>query len=567
MIYLARHLRINRQPNPSLCLKWPHSTPLNKFAGLMFLSLLLTARPEAAGTAPINPWLAQGAYPVSHHNAGQTDATPVDGPSIGRRLKHSEVQTVPLLWSSAPTYKVVQGETIVVAANPAGIIKVRATGEDFAQVSNVAYPGMEDIHANVTEEKLRKTMLRIDERRREKADFRLLLNSLWMFADYKVSHRTFPNGAYSVIDRDGYHYTNFDKHSLVKSFDGNEADQPMLPVKHANIVSQLAPEDAEQVTMILGITMTYDGHIVAAAGGAVMVVDRDLKVQDYVMFPGEHVENSLAVDEHNGIYVVTSKHMRKLVWTGEKLSQESADGAWVSPYEVMEEGEALKMGAASHGSGTTPSLLGFGPDEDHLVVISDGSPKGANLVAFWRNAIPDGFEQRPGTLSRRIAGQIPMGISATTIEASPVTHDNGVLIINSTYPDPGPIPGDLISNAFLAGSTREAPLGIKKFSWLPEEDRFVESWSMADIDNTDWMPPAVSTSNGLVYIANRRDDNYEYLAADWETGEVKAVWPFPDDSVLYNNWGGITVFLEDGDLLLGGFFAIKRYDVGGLRPN
>ena len=88
---------------------------------------------------------------------------------------------------------------------------------------------------------------------------------------------------------------------------------------------------------------------------------------------------------------------------------------------------------------------------------------------------------------------------------------------------------------------------------------------MPDIDNTDWMPPAVSTSNGLVYIANRRDDNYEYRAADWVTGEVKAVWQFPNDSVLYNNWGGITVFLEDGDLLLGGFFALKRYDIGGLR--
>ena len=29
--------------------------------------------------------------------------------------------------------------------------------------------------------------------------------------------------------------------------------------------------------------------------------------------------------------------------------------------------------------------------------------------------------------------------------------------------------------------------------------------------------------------------------------------------------GGITVFLPDGDFLLGGFFAIKRYDTGGMR--
>ena len=63
--------------------------------------------------------------------------------------------------------------------------------------------------------------------------------------------------------------------------------------------------------------------------------------------------------------------------------------------------------------------------------------------------------------------------------------------------------------------------------------------------------PAVSAANGLVYIANRRNDTYEYFAADWETGEKKATWLFPNDSVLWNNWGGITVFLPDGDFFIG----------------
>ena len=93
----------------------------------------------------------------------------------------------------------------------------------------------------------------------------------------------------------------------------------------------------------------------------------------------------------------------------------------------------------------------------------------------------------------------------------------------------------------------------------------MESWSIDDVDNTDWMPPAVSTANGLVYIANKRNDVYEYFAADWNTGEKKATWEFPDDSVLWNTWGGITVFFEDGDFLLGGFFAIKRYNTSELK--
>ena len=54
-------------------------------------------------------------------------------------------------------------------------------------------------------------------------------------------------------------------------------------------------------------------------------------------------------------------------------------------------------------------------------------------------------------------------------------------------------------------------------------------------------------------------------AIDRDTGKRVAHWEFPDDSVLYNTWGGITVFLEDGDFLLGGFFALKRFNTSDLR--
>jgi hypothetical protein len=512
-----------------------------------------------------NPWVADSPYAISHHNAAQTDVTSVDGPTMGAQLTAKDARTVPLLWCSAPLYKKIGNDTIVIASNPMGLIKVRATGEDFELISNVPYPNREGVHADVTDTKIAEVMSSIDANRRNKQDWRLLFNSWLMYYKLSINMRTMPSGAYAVIDKEGYHYTFYDLQHLVKSFDNNEVEKPLLPVKFANIISQLPPQDAKGIDRILGINMTYDGHIVAAATGAIIVTDRDLKVIDYRLFPGEKMENSIAVDEDNGIYAVTSVNMHKMIWTGSALSQLPEDGAWSSPYDVMPEGEALKMGAASHGSGTTPSLLGFGDDEDKLVVISDGNRTNAQIVAFWRNSIPTDFKQKPGTQSRRIADQIPFTLSKTTVEASPVVYGNGVLVVNTTYPEPGPISLDLISNAFLAGTTRQPPLGIQKYEWLPAENRFVPAWSIADVDNTDWMPPAVSTANGLVYIANRRNDTYEYFAADWITGEKKATWVFPDDSVLWNNWGGITVFLPDGDFLLGGFFAIKRYDTGAMR--
>jgi hypothetical protein len=531
----------------------------------LFLCLLAAPAVLASGLPPVNPWLATSSYAVSHHNPAQSDATAIEGPSISKKLTLAESQYVPLIWSSAPTYKHIGDDTVVIASSPGGIKKIRASGDDFTEISNMAYPGQEDINAAASDSAIIKIMNDIDAARHDLSDWRILFNSWWMYWKLNIGFHTMPNGAYQVIDKNGYHYTNYNKRFLVKSFDNNEVDAPLVAVAHRDIVAQLPPEDAAKVDYILGIGMTYDGHIVAAATGTVIITDRDLNVVDHIMFPGEWVENSIAVDENNGIYVVTSQNMYKLAWTGSELSTKAEDGAWKSPYEVMPEGEARGLGAASHGSGTTPSLMGFGDDDDKLVVISDGSPDGANVVAFWRDEIPADFQQKAGTLSRRIADQIALTISPTTIEASPVAYDNGILVVNSTYPEPSPIPQDLIASSFVSGVTRPPPVGIQKYEWLPEEDRFIATWSLDNIDNTDWMPPAVSEANGLVYIANKKDQTYEYLAADWKTGEIKATWEFPDNSVKWNNWGGITVFLEDGDFLLGGFFGVKRFDTSKLK--
>ena len=98
-----------------------------------------------------NPWVADSPYAISHHNPAQTDVTEVDGPTVGGKLTIGEAKTIPLVWCSAPLYKQVGNETVVIASNPMGIIKVRATGEKFELVSNVPYPNREDVHAEATD--------------------------------------------------------------------------------------------------------------------------------------------------------------------------------------------------------------------------------------------------------------------------------------------------------------------------------------------------------------------------------------------------------------------------------
>src|SRR6185436_3143384 len=107
--------------------------------------------------------------------------------------------------------------------------------------------------------------------------------------------------------------------------DDNSVQGPVRVVKSLDVAAALPAEAAKAVSRIIGINMTYDGYIAAAAPGALVVLDRDLNVKSYVAFSGEAVDNSIVVDEKNGIYVVTSRRMVKFIWNGQKLSTDEKD--------------------------------------------------------------------------------------------------------------------------------------------------------------------------------------------------------------------------------------------------
>lgn len=170
--------------------------------------------------------------------------------------------------------------------------------------------------------------------------------------------------------------------------------------------------------------------------------------------------------------------------------------------------DARALGAISRGPGTTPTLMGLGNDPDKLVVIADAAAAGTNAVAFWRDAIPEGFEQKPGTKSRRIADPTRIELSRLTIEPQPSMLGYGVTFLNSTYPKPLPAgPG----NAFTGGITPPAPLGIEKSTWNPDKGAFEKAWTNKEVDNIDIMVPVVSAATGLLYAAHKEKSSYQYL--------------------------------------------------------
>ena len=503
-----------------------------------------------------NPWLTDSVYPTSHFNPGATDTVLHAGLAKGKKLTAgTDVKSVSNVMVSNPAVKRIGADTVGFASGTLGILKILLTGKALEAVTFTAYPGLEQTAGKADEKAVAALLAEVDAARRSKDDAKLLA-AIGGMDRLGVNFETGINGVYNLFDRDGFHYCVYGGTKVLKTTDDNVVRGPVRVVKSVDVAAAMPAEAAKAVTRIIGLNMTYDGYIAAAAPGAVVVLDRDLNVKSYVTFSGEAVDNSIAIDERNGIYVVTSRRMLKVAWNGQKLSAEEKDGGWESGYEWTPDEKVLAAGSISRGSGTTPTLMGFGNDPHKLVVIADAAETGTNLVAFWRDEIPVDFRQKPGTKSHRIADQVRIEISQLTIEPSPNVLGYGVAVINGSYPQPVKTPG--FPNAFTAGVTRPAPLGIQKFEWNPQRRQFDKAWTNREVDNSDIMVPVVSAGTGLLYAAHKENGDYQYVGLDWMTGALRERWIFPDDSRLWNAFGGITTVLEDGDLLIGGAFGIKR---------
>ena len=103
--------------------------------------------------------------------------------------------------------------------------------------------------------------------------------------------------------------------------------------------------------------------------------------------------------------------MYRVVWSGNEWSQEERDGAWRVRYP----------NSTGAGSGATPTLMGF-DDEDKFVVITDGDEL-MNLTLFWREDIPEDWQQLPGTQSRRIAGSLPANMGDPSKKAVQIPRE------------------------------------------------------------------------------------------------------------------------------------------------
>lgn len=370
------------------------------------------------------------------------------------------------------------------------------------------------------------------------------------------------NGGYCICDRDNVLYATFGNGVYafeVLPYQKPGSDESALRIQMCRSLADLSilVPPAEHLTpRVFGLSLTFDDRLIIVFNGGLCVINADLDPASacFLGFGRERISNSVAVEPgrtegSSYIYVATSKTMRKLVWTGTVLSENEADGAWQCEYKTaLEKAPVVKFDT---GTGSTPTLMGFGENEDHLVVITDGQ-RHMHLVAFWRDSLP-------GHTSERIADEIEVTCGFHHLprwkwiqsEQSVVAYGYDAFVVNNI-----PFDSDALEHVAdnkllvvaLMGPAYPSPRGVEKFTWDVRAKRWESQWTRTDICSNSMVPIFSEPANMVFVNGYYSDTGWEVTGLDWESGET--VYQIFFGHQNYGNGAyAILQFLENGDLL------------------
>lgn len=493
--------------------------PLLIGALALVLGALAPSLKADADAPPVNPYLADSAWPMSHQNPYVQGSSPLPGPESADALGNVRYQSTGFInITQAMSAPYEDGTIVAWGSGLATVYKLKVTPKGPRLIANLLKPEPANL-ANAT------------------------------------------TGAYTVLDRDNVFYAP--GAGKLYAYTDAETGNPHSGIRLERVFE--LPADWLRGTPdqdpIVGLNLTYDGWLaLATKRGTVMVVSRDfsrfaaLQLGDAVT--GEEVSNSIAVDENGGIYVVTSAAMYRVQWTGTDLTLDDAAGAWVSSYET---GGAVQVpGRLGAGSGSTPSLMGTG-DQDRFVVITDGQPL-THLVLFWRDRIPDDWEPIAPGKSRRIAAEVPVNfgdpaLQTSMSEQSVLVQGYGAVVVNNDYgvtrQSSNPLAANLLNGlvVFLSNTARYAPYGVQKFEWNPQTRSLDVAWVNPAISCPNGIP-TMSAASGLFYCIGQRKGVWNVEALDWASGESRFFKPF-SAWFIHNSFYAATQIGPFGDIWSG----------------
>ncbi len=444
-----------------------------------------------------NPAVAQAEWPISHRGGYAQGSSPFPGPVAGETVSaaHLDLSGPPITLATSPPY---------------------ADGGHAIWGAVLGLTG---------------AVVKID------AETFTLIDS-YVPADEEVSPPVIPlgvSGAYSVTDPDG----NFllGRAGFVEIFgDATPGDRgsPIALVKRVFLPPTAFCRSSD---LLVGGVMLPDRHLALVTAQAVLsVIPADAALMDagnVVSLPSENgadcansaipdtdletVSNSIAADEHGGIYVVTDAAVIKYQWDGTGLSK-----VWRTEYESDPPFSVLRLGP---GSGSTPSLMGTEIDQDRFVVITDGQEL-MHLVLMWRDEIPAGWQPIAPGKDPRIACEVPVRFgnplaTRSLSEQSVLVRGYGAVVVNNLLaaePAPAIVPALTTAIAALFGSNdRYAPRGAERIDWDPVTHTCGTTWVNDAVSLPNGIP-TMSAATGLMYAIGQRGGVWGLETLDFDSG-------------------------------------------------
>jgi hypothetical protein len=489
----------------------------------------------ADGAEPVcNPHLADSPWPGNHRNSYAQASSPYPGPTGPAErvnVDHDGFASAPIVLSFSPEYP--DGGRVIWASTVGLTNEILKIDPDTVTVIDKYIPQLEEGAGPGT-------------------------NSV--------------SGAYNLVDADNRLH--------VGQATALEVYGDAVPGKRDSTIALLRRFDLPAAALcgddqLVGITMTYDGHVAfATENGVIGVVPRQpermtterlrtfsINGKDCAGGPDGEVEtisNSIAADEKGGLYVVSSHAMYRIDWKGNRLSQ-----TWRSGYAGAGGSGGGRLGA---GSGSTPTLMGTAADDDRFVVITDGQEL-MHLVLMWRNKVPAGWQPIREGADPRIACEIPVtfgdeSANRSLSEQSVLVRGHSAVVVNNLQQlDPviGQLPPQVAPySQLLSGLPGNAPTGIQRFDWDSETKTCDVAWSNPDVAIPNGIP-TMSAATNMIYGIGARDGGWTLEGLDWHTGEVALTvetTAFPTSNSFY----AATTIGPDGTVWTGNFGGVTRFE-------